>query len=165
MYGEQTCALAGLVRSRRGSFTVCVSLILHARAHGRHRQSCTRRRAGPQRPRHERRSREGRGRERSCPDSACGIVVPKCQMLISFERKETSCLEQKHRATCARPRALYSPRPAATGNGPHCTILHAIFRSKCMRDVTEHVGTRVSLFELFLLLEWLFESLCSSCVV
>ena len=44
-----------------------------------YRQSCTRRRAGPQRPRHERRSREGRGRERSCPDSACGIVVPTCQ--------------------------------------------------------------------------------------
>ena len=24
--------------------------------------------------------------------------------------------------------------------GPNCTILHAILRSKCMRDVTEHVG-------------------------
>ena len=46
MYGEQICALAGLVdstivRGRRGSFsilddfTVCASLILHARAHGR----------------------------------------------------------------------------------------------------------------------------------
>ena len=27
------------------------------------------------------------------------------------------------------------------GNGPDCTILHAILRSKCIRDVTEHVGT------------------------
>ena len=80
----------------------------------RNRQSCTRRRAGPQRPRHERRSREGRGRERSCPDSACRIAVPTCQMLISFERCPSS--------------------------GPNRTILHAILRSNCMRDVTEHVG-------------------------
>ena len=41
-------------------------------------------------------------------------------------------------------RALDSPRPAATGNGPRCTFLHAILRSKCMRDVTEHVGMPIS---------------------
>ena len=63
-------------------------------------------------------SREGRGRERSCPDSACRIVVPTCQMLISFERCPSS--------------------------GPNRTILHAILRSKCMRDVTEHVGRFLS---------------------
>ena len=109
--------------------------------HIKNRQSCTRRRAGPQRPRRERRSREGRGRERSCPDSACGIVVPTCQMPISFERSGPWTVHGPPK------RALDSPRPAATGNEPHCTILHTILRSKCMRDVTEHVGMIFSFSE------------------
>ena len=33
------------------------------------------------------------------------------------------------------------PTACCHSNGPECTILHAILRSKCMRDVTEHVGT------------------------
>ena len=109
-----------------------------------YRQSCTRRRAGPQRPRHERQSREGRWRERSCPDSACRIVVPTCQMLISFERKETSWANTKNDLSTARltwKLASYRSTARCYGNGPNSTILYAILWSKCMRDVMEHVGS------------------------
>ena len=104
------------------------------------RQSCTRRRAGPQRPRRERRSREGRGRERSSPTPRVGLSFPHARF---FWAKVESWAKTKERLVQGPLKSgpwTCSPRPAATGNGPHCTILHAILRSKCMRDVTEHVG-------------------------
>ena len=90
VWGDVDIYIANCLRS-----TLAIDLLVV------HRQSYTRRRAGPQRPGHERRSREGRGRERSSPTPRVGLSFPraKCAFLLSERRPP----EQTQRTTCPRP--------------------------------------------------------------
>ena len=110
-----------------------------------YRQSCTRRRAGPQRPRHERRSREGRGHEQSCPDSACGIVVPTCQMLISFERNKERLVQSPLNPLATGQSKIGRRRPISLDN--HCvTISQRIFINKISLERSFHYLNADTLF-------------------
>ena len=79
--------------------------------------SCTRRRAGPQRPRHERRSCEGRGRERSCRHShRVGLSFPHVQAGLhtvhgplprATGRTARSCTRFSDQNVCVTSRSMW----------------------------------------------------------
>ena len=62
------------------------------------------------------------------PKYKCCIVVPKC------------LLSSRSTARCHDNGLYHFSTAHCHSIGPYCTILPAILQSKCMRDVTEHVG-------------------------
>ena len=83
---------------------------------------------------------------RAAPRSGCSLVPAQIRMLdcCSHMSFHVHLWPLRSAARCHDngPYHLTSFSTARChGNGPDCTILHAILRSKCIRDVTEHVGT------------------------
>ena len=80
---------------------------------------------------------------RAAPRSGCSLVLAKIRMLDCCSHMSFHLWPLWSTARCHDNGLYHFSTAHCHGNGPDCTILHAILRSKCIRNVTEHVGTRV----------------------
>ena len=89
------------------------------------------------------RMRAGPGKSwprRAAPRSGCSLVPAQIWMLDCCSHMSFHLWPLRSAARCHDNGPYHFSTARCHGNGPDCTILHAIFRSKCTRDVTEHVG-------------------------
>ena len=107
-----------------------MQLLVH-KWQGIHKQSSTRMRAGPGKswPR------------RAAPRSGCSLVPAQIRMLDCCSHMSFHLWPLWSTACCHDHGPYHFSTARCHGNGPDCTTLHAILQSKCIRDVTEHVGT------------------------
>ena len=90
------------------------------------------------------RMRAGPGKSwprRTAPRSGCSLVPAQVRMLDCCSHMSFHLWPLRSAARCHNNGSYHFSTARCHGNGPDCTILHAILRSKCIRDVTEHVGT------------------------
>ena len=107
---------------------------------GGNKQSSMRMRAGPGKswPR------------RAAPRSGCSLVPAQIRLLDCCSHMSFHLWPLRSSARCHDNGPYRFSKARCHSNGPDCTILHAILRSKCIRDVTEHVGTLLTSYKLFL---------------
>ena len=89
------------------------------------------------------RMRPGPGKSwprRAAPRSGCSLVPAQIRMLDCCSHMSFHLWPLRSTARCHDNGPYHFSKARCHGNGPDCTILHAILRSKCIRDVTEHVG-------------------------